>query len=193
MDERSEWKGRRIHDYASGNIAAVLGGHRRGRSCSCIVNPWFAVDPKESRPTQIVTVAFWVSFIALLVVLFEMRKEPGGETVEIEGPAFTRFLFSNSRAGLFWLPIRLFLGFAWLEAGWHKLERHRLDRRRHRPAGLLGARRRDPAAGPAARPITFEWYRDFINSCSTTTPTPGSPRSSSSVSSRSGSASCSAS
>ena len=26
----------------------------------------------------------------------------------IEGPAFARFLFNNSRAGLFWLPIRLF-------------------------------------------------------------------------------------
>ena len=41
--------------------------------------------------------------------------------VEVEGPAFTRFLFSNTRAGLFWLPIRLFLGFSWLEAGLHKL------------------------------------------------------------------------
>ena len=42
------------------------------------------------------------------------------KTMEIEGPAFTRFLFNNSRAGLFWLPIRLFLGFNWLEAGWGK-------------------------------------------------------------------------
>ncbi len=62
------------------------------------------------------TVGFWLSFIVLLVILFQQRKEPGGETIEIEGPAFTRFLFGNSRAGLFWLPIRLFLGFSWLEA-----------------------------------------------------------------------------
>ena len=100
------------------NIAAVLGGIA-AVALFLIVNPWFAVDPK-STADQIVTVTFWVSFIALLVVLFEMRKEPGGETIEIEGPAFTRFLFGNSRAGLFWLPIRLFVGFTLLEAGYHK-------------------------------------------------------------------------
>ena len=100
------------------NLAAILGGVA-AVALFLIVNPWFAVDPK-STADQIVTVVFWVSFIALLVVLFEMRKEPGGETVEIEGPAFTRFLFGNTRAGLFWLPIRLFVGFTWLEAGYHK-------------------------------------------------------------------------
>ena len=62
-----------------------------------------------------------MSFLVLLLALFELRKAPGGETIEIEGPAFTRFLFGNSRAGLFWLPIRLFVGFTWLEAGYHKL------------------------------------------------------------------------
>ena len=83
-----------------------------------MVNPWFAVP--EGTISKIVTVAFWISSIALLVLLFQERKQPGGETIEIEGPAFTRFLFGNSRAGLLWLPVRLFLGFAWLEAGWHK-------------------------------------------------------------------------
>src|SRR4029450_10316614 len=98
----------------------------------------------------------------LLVVLFQMRKEPGGETIEIEGPAFTRFLFSNSRAGLFWLPIRLFVGFEWLEAGWHKL---------NDPAwvgadagtALLGvwqnAVKVPDKGGP---PSSYDWYRSFI-------------------------------
>ena len=93
---------------ALGVIAAVL--------LFYLVNPWFSPEA-DSTLNQIVTVGFWISFIALLVVLFQMRKEPGGETVEIEEPAFTRFLFSNTRAGLFWLPIRLFVGFSWLEAG----------------------------------------------------------------------------
>ena len=84
-----------------------------------LVNPWFNPEAGTTL-NQIVTAGFWISFIALLVVLFQMRKEPGGEIVEIEGPAFTRFLFCNRRAGLFWLPIRLFVGFEWLEAGWHK-------------------------------------------------------------------------
>src|SRR4249919_1983269 len=94
-----------------GAIAAVL--------LFLLVNPWFSPEA-GSLANQVITVGFWVSFLALLVALFELRKTPGGETIEIEGPAFTRFLFGNSRAGLFWLPIRLFVGFTWLEAGYHK-------------------------------------------------------------------------
>src|SRR6476620_308385 len=94
-----------------GVIAAVL--------LFYLVNPWFNPAP-DTTLNQIVTVGFWISFIALLVVLFQLRKEPGGAVVDIEGPAFTRFLFGNTRAGLFWLPIRLFVGFTWLAAGYHK-------------------------------------------------------------------------
>src|SRR5688572_27628073 len=82
------------------------------------VNPWFQLEPGALR--DVVTYGFWISFVVLLVLLFMERTSPSGETVEVEGPAFTRFLFSNTRAGLFWLPVRLFLGFAWLDAGWHK-------------------------------------------------------------------------
>lgn len=100
------------------NLAAILGGIA-AVLLFYLVNPWVNPDPKGTI-SQVVTVGFWLSFIVLLAVLFEMRKEPGGETIEIEGPAFTQFLFGNSRAGLFWLPIRLYLGFTWLEAGYHK-------------------------------------------------------------------------
>jgi hypothetical protein len=62
-----------------------------------LVNPWFNPAP-DTTLNQIVTVGFWISFIALLVVLFQLRKEPGGNQVNIEGPAFTRFLFGNTRA-----------------------------------------------------------------------------------------------
>jgi len=60
--------------------------------------------------------------------VFEDRKSPGAEVVEVEGPAFARYLFSNTRAGLLWLPIRFFLGFEWLTAGWTWLTRGRRDR-----------------------------------------------------------------
>ena len=110
---------------------------------------------------QAVTIAFWVSFLALLVVLFEMRKEPGGETIEIEGPAFTRFLFGNSRAGLFWLPIRLFVGFSWLEAGWHKFTDSGMGRRRG--TALRAYWERAAAVPEGGRPpISYDWYRSFI-------------------------------
>src|SRR6185437_14638242 len=77
----------------------------------------------EGTIRNLTTWAFWVSSIALVIALYlERRDAPESDAVEIEGPRFARFLFNNSRAGLVWLPIRLFVGFAWLEAGWHKFQ-----------------------------------------------------------------------
>lgn len=124
-----------------------------------LFNPW--VIPPEGTVRQVITVAFWVTFIVLLVVLFEDRKQPEADEVETEGPAFVRFLFHNSRAGLFWLPIRLFVGFAFLEAGWHKFT----DPGWTQGGAALREYWERAAAIPeqGRPPITFEWYRDFIN------------------------------
>ena len=125
-----------------------------------LFNPWFVLD--EGTLRQVLTVAFWVSFLALLVVLFQERREVGAEDVEIEGPAFTRFLFHNSKAGLFWLPIRLFLGFNWLEAGWHKATSDGwINNGGSALAGFWKAAVAVPDQGHAA--ITYDWYRDFLN------------------------------
>ena len=40
--------------------------------------------------------------------------------VIIEEPAIARLMFGDSRFGWLWLPLRLYLGWAWWEAGWHK-------------------------------------------------------------------------
>src|SRR6476619_6499333 len=125
-----------------------------------MVNPWFAVP--EGTISQIVTVAFWISSIALLVLLFQERKQPGGETIEIEGPAFTRFLFGNSRAGLLWLPVRLFVGFAWAEAGLHKVSGTGWLDGGTALQGYWQHAVAIPAAGAGSPAITFEWYRAFI-------------------------------
>jgi thiosulfate dehydrogenase (quinone) large subunit len=124
-------------------------------------NPW--VTPPQGTVTTIANVAFWVLFIVLLVILFEDRRGAPSEVVEIEGPAFARFLFSNSRAGLFWLPIRLFVGFAWLEAGWHKLTDGGWIDGGSALAGYWTNAVKIPAEGQGRPPITYEWYRDFIN------------------------------
>jgi thiosulfate dehydrogenase [quinone] large subunit len=124
-----------------------------------MANPWVAV-PEEIN--QLVTIAFWVTSIALLVVLYlEARRDPEAGEIEIEGPRFARFLFNNSRAGLFWLPIRLFVGFAWVEAGWHKFT----DPEWTQGGAALRAYWERAAALPEGGrpPITYEWYRDFIN------------------------------
>jgi len=84
-------------------------------------NPWFY--PKAgTTENQVAAIAFWVLTIVVIVLMFEDRKSPGAEVVEVEGPAFARYLFSNTRAGLFWLPIRIFLGFEFAVAGWHKID-----------------------------------------------------------------------
>jgi thiosulfate dehydrogenase [quinone] large subunit len=116
----------------------------------------------------ILSVIFWILAIVIFLALFADRKAPGAATVEVEGPAFTRFLFSNTRAGLLWLPVRLFVGFAWLEGGLHKLFPE------GQPVGagwldggssLLGYWERAAAIPepPGRAAITFEWYRDFLN------------------------------
>ena len=122
-----------------------------------LYDPWI-VPPDSTRP--ILTVVFWVTAIALLALLFTDRKNPESQVVEVEGPAFTRYLFSNTAAGLFWLPIRIFLGFEWLLAGWGKVSGHGwIDG----GSSLLGYWNGAVAIPQTGKPsITFEWYRSFL-------------------------------
>ena len=110
----------------------------------------------------IVVWVFWISFIALTIALFAYGRGPGSEEVQIEGPGFARFLFNNRAAGLFWLPIRVFLGVSWLLSGAGKFGNPAWT---DGGAALRGywmnaVALPDPPARPA---ITYEWYRDFIN------------------------------
>ena len=132
-----------------GAIAAVL--------LFLLFNPWLVI---EGQLNTILTVAFWISFIVLLIALFDLRNDPAADDVEVEGPRFVRFLFNNSRAGLFWLPIRLFVGFAWIEAGWHKFT----DPEWMQGGAALRAYWERAVTTPEGGrpPITFEWYREFI-------------------------------
>src|SRR5213593_915559 len=123
-------------------------------------NPWFAREIGTTART-VATVVFWILAIVVLLLMFQDRKSPGAQTVEVEGPAFARYLFSNTRAGLFWLPVRIFLGFEWIEAGWHKLTGTGwIDG----GSALLGYWHRAVAIpeAPARPSITFEWYRTFL-------------------------------
>jgi len=105
---------------------------------------------------------FWASFIALLVALYvHSRGAHDSDEIEVEGPGFARFLFNNRAAGLFWLPIRIFLGVSWLDAGLHKFN----DPGWMQGGSSLLAYWERAAAIPEApgRPaITYDWYRDFI-------------------------------
>ncbi len=122
-------------------------------------NPWFFPAPGTTERT-VATVAFWILAIVVLVLMFEDRKSPAARTVEIEGPAFARYLFGNTRAGLLWLPIRIFLGFEWLVAGWHKFSGPGWTDGGSALLGFWTNAVKVPTEGRP--PITFEWYRTFL-------------------------------
>src|SRR5688572_10000402 len=114
----------------------------------------------EGTLNLVLTWAFWILSLLVVLLLFTDRNDPDATEVEVEGPAFARFLFSNTRAGLFWLPIRLFLGFSWLTSGWGKATGEGwLDG----GTALLGYWQNAVAVPEEGRPpITYDWYRDFI-------------------------------
>jgi len=121
------------------------------------------ISRPEGDLNTILTWAFWILSIVVILILFTDRHNPEATEVEVEGPAFARYLFANSRAGLFWLPIRLFLGFSWLTSGWGKAtspEGGWLDG----GASLLAYWERAVAIPAEGRPpISYDWYRDFLN------------------------------
>jgi thiosulfate dehydrogenase [quinone] large subunit len=79
----------------------------------------------------------------------------------IQDPPIAKFLFSDVRSAWIWLPIRLWLGWQWLEAGLHKVE----DPKWTQTGEALKAYWTRAVAIPeTGRPaISFDWYRDFIN------------------------------
>ncbi|MGE3270215.1 MAG: DoxX family membrane protein [Chloroflexota bacterium] len=80
--------------------------------------------------------------------------------VLIQDPPIAQFLFSNSKAAIIWLIVRLYIGYEWIEAGWHKFTD---------PAwmetgqGILGFWTRALGNAPNGKPIvTYDWYRNFL-------------------------------
>jgi len=80
--------------------------------------------------------------------------------VLIQDPPIAQFLFQNSKASIIWLIVRLYIGYEWLEAGWHKFTD---------PAwmetgqGILGFWTRALGNAPNGKPIiVYDWYRTFI-------------------------------
>jgi thiosulfate dehydrogenase [quinone] large subunit len=118
----------------------------------------FAAPSKDL--STVAAVVFWVASILLVLGLLVDRKAPEAQTVEIEGPAFSRYLFSNTRAGLIWLAIRLFVGSQWIEAGLHKMQGTGWLDGGAALKGFWAAAAAVPEAGKP--PISYEWYRGFI-------------------------------
>ncbi len=103
----------------------------------------------------VVTWVFWISSIVLFIALFARRREPGASEIDIDEPAFVRFLFHNSRAGLLWLPVRLFLAASWLSAGLFKMVNESW-----RDGSALEGFWQTLLADEG--PVAYDWYRSFI-------------------------------
>jgi thiosulfate dehydrogenase (quinone) large subunit len=81
--------------------------------------------------------------------------------VLIQDPPIARFFFQSTIMAWFWLAVRVYVGYDFVTAGWHKL---------NTPAwvdgsgqGIMGFWTGALGTTPAGAPvITFDWYRTFL-------------------------------
>lgn len=78
----------------------------------------------------------------------------------VKDPAFAKFLTSSPLASLIWLPLRIWLGWQWFDAGLHKVTNPAWTKTGEALKGFwMGA----VAIPDGGRPtIAFGWYREFI-------------------------------
>jgi thiosulfate dehydrogenase [quinone] large subunit len=79
----------------------------------------------------------------------------------IQDPPIAKILFSDVRAAWLWLPIRLWLGYQWIDAGLHKVTDPKWVQTGEALKGFWANAVKVPETGRP--PIAFDWYRDFIN------------------------------
>ncbi len=99
--------------------------------------------------------------IATLVYDHMGKNRLDDEPTVVEQPALSRFLFHDTRSAPLWLALRLYLGFSWLEAGFHKVTDSAWVGGGSALAGYwTRAVAIDPKTGKG--PITYAWFRDFL-------------------------------
>jgi thiosulfate dehydrogenase (quinone) large subunit len=78
----------------------------------------------------------------------------------IRGPKWLTNLFNHPMAGLFWLPIRIWLGYQWIQASLHKFESSGWMQTGSALKGFWANAVSIPAQGSPA--IHYAWYRTFL-------------------------------
>jgi len=81
--------------------------------------------------------------------------------VLIQDPPIARFFFQSTIAAWLWLAVRVYVGYDFLVAGWHKFTTPAwMD---GSGAGILGFWKAALGSTPSGAPvITFDWYRAFL-------------------------------
>jgi thiosulfate dehydrogenase [quinone] large subunit len=87
----------------------------------------------------------------------------GRSTIYVEDPPIARALFSDVRFAWIWLIVRLWLAYEWIEAGLHKVTDPAWMQTGEGLKGFLTRAVAIPTAAGARPPITYDWYRDFLN------------------------------
>jgi thiosulfate dehydrogenase [quinone] large subunit len=82
-------------------------------------------------------------------------------SVSIQDPKIAQLLFGNSKTAAVWLLIRLYVGYEWLEAGWHKVTDPKWMSTGEAIKGYWERAVAVPAP-PARAAITYDWFRDFL-------------------------------
>jgi thiosulfate dehydrogenase (quinone) large subunit len=95
--------------------------------------------------------------------MFKVEKvtDANGQLM-IQDPPIARFLFQSTLASWAWLIVRLYVGYSFLDAGWHKFTDPKWVN--GSGEGILGFWTRAVAVpdAPAKPLITFDWYRGFL-------------------------------
>jgi thiosulfate dehydrogenase [quinone] large subunit len=84
-----------------------------------------------------------------------------GKSTVVADPPIARFLFSDTRMAIVWLFVRVYVGWSFLEAGFHKVQDPGWMETGKSILGFWTSAAKIPAA-PAKPAITYDWYRGFL-------------------------------
>jgi thiosulfate dehydrogenase [quinone] large subunit len=86
---------------------------------------------------------------------------PQETQIQIPEPAFSRFLFADTRFAWFWLIVRVYVGWQWLNAGWEKINSP-LWTGAQAGVALQGFLNGALQKATGAHPDVSGWYAGFI-------------------------------
>ncbi|WEK54952.1 MAG: DoxX family membrane protein [Candidatus Cohnella colombiensis] len=89
-----------------------------------------------------------------------IKDELKGKNIIVPDNPVSNFFFNNTRSGLIWLVIRLYLGYQWLNAGWHKVTSEKWVGS-EAGAGLSGFLNGAIAKANEGKDVT-DWYASFL-------------------------------
>src|SRR5689334_3649406 len=78
----------------------------------------------------------------------------------VQDPPFVQKLLADPRAAWLWLPLRIWLGYQWVEAATHKITNPAWMQTGEAIKGFWVGAVKIPETGRPA--ISFDWYRAFL-------------------------------